>query len=54
LNVVKVLKAMEEPLCVSVPNNSNDPIVFRTKTLFDESFGLVMPITLKEKYGNSI
>jgi len=44
LNIVKVLTAMNEPVCVSVPSDSKGPIVFRTKTMFDEYFGLVMPI----------
>jgi hypothetical protein len=46
LNVVKVLSVMKEPLCVSVPNG-HGPLIFRTKTLFDELYGLVMPIILK-------
>jgi len=44
LNIVKVLTAMNEPVCVSVPSDSKGPIVFRTKTMFDEYFSLVMPI----------
>ncbi|RQW76771.1 MAG: hypothetical protein EHM14_15850 [Methanothrix sp.] len=44
LNIVKVLTAMQEPVCVSVPSDSKGPIVFRTKTMFDEYFSLVMPI----------
>jgi len=47
LNTVKVMMAMAEPLCVSMPSDSSGPIVFRTKTMFDEYFGLVMPIVLK-------
>jgi hypothetical protein len=46
LNVVKVIMVMKEPLCVSVPNG-HGPIIFRTKTLFDELYGLIMPIILK-------